>query len=111
LLAAGFNLRRKKAEKAVQPIIRISRAGRSISRLQILLGTTILHFSFFIEFCAAKFRWASRFASLASGYPLHHLRALLRTSGASVGRFGGSATIPLAKKQPANAKTRRGKYR
>jgi hypothetical protein len=44
--------------------------------------------------------WASRFAAplrapevrmglLASGYPLHHLRALVR--------YGGSATIPLAK--------------
>jgi hypothetical protein len=37
--------------------------------------------------------WASRFAAtrLASGYPLHHLRAR-----PLVGRFGGSATIPLA---------------
>jgi hypothetical protein len=34
--------------------------------------------------------------TLASGYPLHHLRARLRTSGASVGRYGGSASIPLA---------------
>ena len=49
--------------------------------------------------------WASRFAAqkkllqsrsffcgLASGYPLHHLRA----HGFAVSRFGGSATIPLA---------------
>ena len=35
----------------------------------------IFHSSFFIEFCEAKFLWASRFASLASGYPLHHLRS------------------------------------
>jgi hypothetical protein len=37
--------------------------------------------------------WASRFApsGLASGYPLHHLRAL-----PLVGRYGGSAAIPLA---------------
>jgi hypothetical protein len=38
------------------------------------------------------FFWASRFArtssALASGYPLHHLRALWS--------LGGSATIPLA---------------
>jgi len=40
--------------------------------------------------------------SLASGYPLHHLRAR-----PSVGRFGGSATIPLA----ANAPTKRNKKR
>jgi hypothetical protein len=44
----------------------------------------IFHSSFFIEFCEAKFLWASRFAAkkslrrrlflwLASGYPLHHL--------------------------------------
>jgi hypothetical protein len=33
----------------------------------------IFHSSFFIEFCEAKFLWASpRFAG--SGYPLHHLR-------------------------------------
>jgi hypothetical protein len=53
----------------------------------LLLQFFILHFSFFIEFCEAKFRWASRFAGaaclrfaphlwvpLASGYPLHHPR-------------------------------------
>jgi hypothetical protein len=53
----------------------------------------ILHFSF--KFSEAKFigRAASRaFRPLASGYPLHHLHAL-----PLVGRFGGSATIPLAK--------------
>jgi hypothetical protein len=48
--------------------------------------------------------WASRFAhpsgALASGYPLHHLRALIASL---FGRFGGSASIPLATKssQPA----------
>jgi hypothetical protein len=60
---------------------------------------------FFVVFCAEipifnpdlgeplrHLRW------LASGYPLHHLRALFRTSGASFGRYGGSATIPLAKR-------------
>jgi hypothetical protein len=45
----------------------------------------IFHSSFFIEFCEAKFLWASRFASLASGYPLHHpLRA-----------FGTLRVVPL----------------
>jgi hypothetical protein len=34
--------------------------------------------------------------ALASGYPLHHLRAFFRTSGASFTPFGGSAAIPLA---------------
>jgi hypothetical protein len=57
--------------------------------------------------------WASRFVAryhgvlalraalvgllLASGYPLHHLRAF-----ASLMRFGGSATIPLAEKLTAS---------
>ena len=50
----------------------------------------ILHFSFFIEFCEAKFLWASRFASLASGYPLHH------PHGYFIAVAGGSASIPLA---------------
>jgi hypothetical protein len=45
----------------------------------------ILHSSFFIKFCEAKFLRASRFASLASGYPLHHpLRA-----------FGTLRVVPL----------------
>jgi hypothetical protein len=34
---------------------------------------------------------SAHFARLASGYPLHHLRAF-----ASLMRYGGSATIPLA---------------
>ena len=56
-------------------------------------------------FCAAILlygefgRAASRFA-LASGYPLHHLRA--RHFMAS--RYGGSAAIPLAKKRFLNRK-------
>jgi hypothetical protein len=44
-------------------------------------------------------RAASRaYGALASGYPLHHLRALrVRTRGAHSPRaLGGSATIPLA---------------
>ena len=40
--------------------------------------------------------WASRFGAsrLASGYPLHHLRAHCF----AVSRYGGSAAIPLAQK-------------
>jgi hypothetical protein len=65
-----------------------------------IFATFILHFSFFIEFCEAKFlgRAASRtkkaaallkvlllFLWLASGYSLHHLRS----------RFAPATVVPL----------------
>jgi hypothetical protein len=61
----------------------------------------ILHSSFFIEFCEAKFLWASRFASqwlrhcsLASGYPLHHASCFQH--------FGVVPLLSLSQKCPAS---------
>jgi hypothetical protein len=47
----------------------------------------ILHFSFFIEFCEAKFRWASRFACAAW---LRHLLARSRRAIRSITRLRAS---------------------
>ena len=65
------------------------------------------YFAMYLGFGRAA---SAGFACLASGYPLHHLRALLRTSGAAVGRFGGSATIPLAAR-PSGASPLRGRMK
>jgi hypothetical protein len=66
----------------------------------LLLQFFILHFSFFIEFCEAKFRWASRFAGAACLRFAPHLLARSRRAIRSITRAasgaGGSATIPLA---------------
>jgi hypothetical protein len=64
----------------------------------------ILHFSFFIEFCFAKFLWASRFARFAGSRRAIRsitLCALRARAGASPAPTGGSATIPLAKNADA----------
>ena len=52
----------------------------------------IFHSSFFIEFCEAKFLWASRFAGFACSR-----RAIRSITFAPLARrYGGSAAIPLA---------------
>jgi hypothetical protein len=50
----------------------------------------IFNSSFLIEILRSKISWASRFASLASGYPLHHPHSRYAPVA------GGFASIPLA---------------
>jgi hypothetical protein len=72
---------------------------------------SILHSSFFIEFCQAKFLWASRFAAACLRFAQHLLaRVGLCPSGLLRGRYitraafhavaGGFASIPLALRVP-----------
>jgi hypothetical protein len=72
-------------------------AGMLVAGMQVS-NIVIFHSSFFIEFCEAKFLWASRFGACAPEVRVAPRVGLSAPSPASPlrGFAGGSASIPLA---------------